>query len=186
MRVKPNASQYAIMFFQSLINEFFFYFWNRSWYSGECAWRLHCIPYLGSLDFNFHLKQKKRFSVWIFIENASFISFQERIWSRYSKINNKFDISKGLSFQKWQKHTKTVNWRSEETKLNSNVNEVIRAVLNFFTKRFGAHKKAKTRHKPKPTKKARIKTSKRMKIVCFAFLRARRKENRKKRKVPRM
>ena len=186
MRVKPNASQYAIMFFQSLINEIFFYFWNRSWYSGECAWRLHCIPYLGSLDFNFRLKQKKSFSVWIFIENASFISFQERIWSRYSKINNKFDISKGLSFQKWQKHTKTVNWRSEETKLNSNVNEVIRAVLNIFTKRFGAQKKAKTRHKPKPTKKARIKTSKRMKIVCFAFLRARRKENRKKRKVHRM
>ena len=67
--------------------------------------------------------------------------------------------------------------------LSSNVNEVIRPVLNFFTKRFGTPKKSKTRHMSKPTNKARIKASKRMKIVCFAFLCARRKENRKKRKV---
>ena len=56
---------------------------------------------------------------------------------------------------------------------NSNVNEVIRAVLNsliFFTKRFRALKKTKTCHKPKSANKARIKTSKRMKMVCFAFL----------------
>ena len=31
--------------------------------------------------FNFHLKQKQSFPVWSFTENASFISFHERIWS---------------------------------------------------------------------------------------------------------
>ena len=48
-----------------------------------------------------------------------------------------------------------------------------------------AHKKTKTCHKPKPTHKARLKTSKRVKIVYFAFffsfcfLYARRKEKKK-------
>ena len=68
--------------------------------------------------------------------------------------------------------------------LSSNLNEVIRAV---FTKAFCKHEKSKTSHKPKPTNKASIKTFKRIKIVCFAFLCflcARRKENREKRKVP--
>ena len=70
--------------------------------------------------------------------------------------------------------------------ISSNVSEVIRAVLKFFTKRFRAHIKTKTRHKPKPTNKACIKTFKRMKIVFFAFLCAQRKGNAKKRKVPSM
>ena len=67
---------------------------------------------------------------------------------------------------------------------SSSVNEVIRALLNFFTKRFRAHKKTNTRHKPKPTNKARIKTPKRIKIVCFAFLRAGRKKVEKGEKSP--
>ena len=50
--------------------------------------------------------------------------------------------------------------------LSRNVNEVIRAV---FTKAFCKHEKTKTRHKPKPTNKARIKTSKRVKIVFLRF-----------------
>ena len=40
------------------------------------------ILYLAAwILFNFHLKQKKSFSVWSFTENASFISFHEGIWS---------------------------------------------------------------------------------------------------------
>ena len=35
--VCPNSSQYAITFAQSLINVDFFYFWDRPWYSDECA-----------------------------------------------------------------------------------------------------------------------------------------------------
>ena len=48
---------------------------------------------------NFHLKQKRRFSVWSFTENASFISVHGGIWSKYSEVN-RFKTSKGLSFQK--------------------------------------------------------------------------------------
>ena len=62
--------------------------------------------------------------------------------------------------------------------------------LYFFYKKISqVQKKKKPRQKPKPTNKARIKTSKRVNIVCFAFLCflcARRNENRKKRKVPTM
>ena len=57
---------------------------------------------------------------------------------------------------------------------SSNINEVIRAVLKssffFYKKILQAQKKWKTSHKPKQTNKARIKTSKRVKVVCFAFL----------------
>ena len=44
---------------------------NYRQYFHECAWRLHCIPYLDS-------KQVQRFSVWSFTENVSFISFMEK------------------------------------------------------------------------------------------------------------
>ena len=57
------------------------------------------------MGFNFYLKQKQRFSIWSFTENANFISFHGRILSRYSEIN-KFKTSKDLTFQKLQKHTK--------------------------------------------------------------------------------
>ena len=54
------------------------FFWDRPWYSDESLWRLNFIPYLGDwVSFNFHLKQKQRFSVWSLIENASFICFRE-------------------------------------------------------------------------------------------------------------
>ena len=53
--------QYAIILFQSLINEDFLYFWDRPWYSDECASRLHYIPYLGNLDFVYLLSQAKAF-----------------------------------------------------------------------------------------------------------------------------
>ena len=36
--------------------------------------------------FSFYFKQKQRFSVWSFTENAFFISFHEETWSRYSEI----------------------------------------------------------------------------------------------------
>ena len=45
--------------------------------------------------FNF---PKQQFSVWIFTENTSFISFHGGILSRYSEIN-KFKTSKDLSIQ---------------------------------------------------------------------------------------
>ena len=48
---------------------------------------------------NFYFKQKQRYSVWDFTDNASFISFHSGIWSRYSEIK-KFKRSKGSSFQK--------------------------------------------------------------------------------------
>ena len=80
-----------------------FFFWDRLWFSDECARRLNYIPYLGSLAFNFYLKQRQRFSDWSFNENASFISFHRRIWSRYSEIN-KLKISKDLSFFKNNKN----------------------------------------------------------------------------------
>ena len=61
---------------------FFFYFWNRPWYSDESVLRLHYIPFLDSLGlFNIYLKQKQSFSVWNFTENTSFISFYEGIWT---------------------------------------------------------------------------------------------------------
>ena len=86
------SSQYAMIFSQSSITS------GILWYADDCAWRLHNIPYLASLGFNFYLKQKQRFSVWNFIENVSFICFHEGIWSRYSQIN-KFKISKDVFFQ---------------------------------------------------------------------------------------
>ena len=74
---------------------------------------------------------------------------------------------------------------------SSNVNEIIRAVLNsfFLQKDFARMKKKKKKKKKKHVTSQnqltkRIKTSKRMKIVCFVFLYARRKENRKKEKSP--
>ena len=90
-----DFSQYAMMFSQSLINADFFYFWDKPWCSDEFSWRLHCIPYLGSLGFQ---------SEWSFTENASFINFHGEIWPRYSEINS-FKISNNLFFQKWQKET---------------------------------------------------------------------------------
>ena len=36
--------------------------------------------------FDFHLKQQQQFSVWIFTENASFVSFQGGIRSIYSEL----------------------------------------------------------------------------------------------------
>ena len=36
--------------------------------------------------FDFHLKQQQQFSVWIFTENASFVSFQGGIRSMYSEL----------------------------------------------------------------------------------------------------
>ena len=76
-----------------------FYFQDRSWYSDECARRLHYISCFGSLGFSFHLKQKQSFSIWSFTENANFISFHGKLLSRYSEIN-KFETSKDLTFQK--------------------------------------------------------------------------------------
>ena len=42
--------------------------------------------------FDFYLKQKQKFSVWIFTENTSFIHYHAEMWGRYSEIN-KFKIS---------------------------------------------------------------------------------------------
>ena len=87
--------------FEFLINSDFFYLWDRHWYFlinvlEDC---IEFLTWAARALFNFYLKQKQRFSVRSFIENASFISFHRRIWSRYSEIN-KFKRSKGLSFQK--------------------------------------------------------------------------------------
>ena len=85
------------------------------------------------------------------------------------------------------------NWKNYKKERSSNANEVIRAVLNslsfFFTKRFRAQKNPQKHVTSQNQLTKRIKTFKRMKTVCFAFLYflcARRKENRKKRKVPTM
>ena len=94
-----DFSQYAIVFYQSLINAvlltpergpdvqvnvledyIIFLIWT--------AWLL--------LDF--YLKQKERHSV-TFTENVSFSPFHVGIWSSYSELN-KFKISKYLFFQK--------------------------------------------------------------------------------------
>ena len=94
-----DFSQYAIVFYQSLINAvlltpergsdvqvnvledyIIFLVWT--------AWLL--------LDF--YLKQKERHSV-TFTENVSFSPFHVGIWSSYSELN-KFKISKYLFFQK--------------------------------------------------------------------------------------
>ena len=40
---------------------FFFYFSNRTWYFDQCAWRLHCIPYLGILSFIFYFRKSNDF-----------------------------------------------------------------------------------------------------------------------------
>ena len=94
-----NSSQYSIIFSQSLINTDFFYFWDRPWYSDECAWRLHYIPYLAAWSlFDFYVKQKQRSSAWSLTKNASFISFHGEIWCKYSEIK-KSQTSKVLSFQ---------------------------------------------------------------------------------------
>ena len=53
----------------------------------------------------FILSKKKRFSVWSYTENTSFISSHERIYCRYSETNPS-KRSKDLSFRKKQKHTK--------------------------------------------------------------------------------
>ena len=45
--------------------------------------------------FNFYLKQKQKFSVWSFTENASFVSFHGKIWLINSKIN-KLKLRKNL------------------------------------------------------------------------------------------
>ena len=47
--------------------------------------------------FDFYLKQKKRFSVWIVSENTYSISFHWRIWSRYSEIS-KFKKNQTIVF----------------------------------------------------------------------------------------
>ena len=65
----------------------------------------------------------------------------------------------------------------------SNVNEVIRAVLNFFYKKISrAQKKNQTHVTSQNQLKKRIKTSKRMKIVClFRFFSEREKKKIEKR-----
>ena len=56
--------------------------------------------------FNFYLKQKQRYSIWSFTENANFNSFHGKILSRYSEIY-KFKTNKDSTFQKYtKKHTK--------------------------------------------------------------------------------
>ena len=52
--------------------------------------------------FNFYLKQKQRFSVWSFTENACLVPLHQKIWSRYSKWN-KLKISKELYLSKYNK-----------------------------------------------------------------------------------
>ena len=69
---------------------------------------------------NFYLKQKQRFSVWNFTENANFILFDGRIFSRYPEIK-KFKISKDLTFQKV---TKT-HWENASFKSNFKYQEVV-------------------------------------------------------------
>ena len=72
----------------------FFHFWDISWYSDECAKRLHYIPVMNSLHFvYFYLKQKQMSSAWSFTENAFFISFHGGIWSRYLEVST-FKISR--------------------------------------------------------------------------------------------
>ena len=61
-----------------------------------------CIKLLIWADwvlFNFYLKQKQRFLVWRFVENASLISFHGDISSIHSG-KNKFEINKDLTYQK--------------------------------------------------------------------------------------
>ena len=65
------------------------------------------LIWAGWVLFSFYLKQKQRFSVWSFTENASFISFNAGIWYVYSEMN-KFEISKDLTFQKEQKQTEEI------------------------------------------------------------------------------
>ena len=69
----------------------FFYFGDKPWYSDECAWRLHYIPYLGGLRFFCfffftYLKQKQWYVACSVSENDNFISFHGRILSEINKF----------------------------------------------------------------------------------------------------
>ena len=57
--------------------------------------RIEFLTWAAWALFHFYLKQKQRFSVWSFTENASYISFHRGIWSSYSEIN-RIKRSKGL------------------------------------------------------------------------------------------
>ena len=74
-----DSSQFAT-FYQSLVNgDFFFTSVMFSW-----EWlKATFYSLFGQPGFclNFYLKQKQKFPVWKFTENASFISFHEGIWS---------------------------------------------------------------------------------------------------------
>ena len=106
-------------------------------------------------------------------------------------VENEIELQEKVDYltKELNKLKKKVSWEGFRNFLvyrSSNVNEVIRAVLNsfFFTKRFRAHKRKQKHVTSQNQLTKRIKTSKRMKIVCFVFLYARRKENRKKEKIP--
>ena len=94
-----DFSQYAIVFYQSLINADLVTFERGPDFLMNVL--EDCIIFLiwaAWLLFDFYLKQKQRFSV-TFTENVSFFPLHVEIWFRYSELNT-FKISKHLSFQK--------------------------------------------------------------------------------------
>ena len=53
-----------------------------------------CIIFLTWAARFFYLKQKQKFSVWSFTENASFISFDMGSWSIYSDFGLNTEVQK--------------------------------------------------------------------------------------------
>ena len=157
---------------------------------GKAKFRI-VLPYLpklgGNCAFSQNFHTTKLGKITVFFTVTGVFTTLSNTWLRFfEKIANKYKL---LTFL--QKCSIIDFYRILPTSLWSISSLWSFKLFIFFTKRFRKYKKKKKnpRQKPKPTNKARIKTSKRVNIVCFAFLCflcARRNENRKKRKVPTM
>ena len=84
------GSQCTILFFQPLVNaDFFISGIDPDILMNVLKYFIIFLIWASWVLFNFHLKQKQRFSVWSFTETVSLISSHGRIWSRYSETHLK-------------------------------------------------------------------------------------------------
>ena len=73
-----DSSKYAIFSQSLMIADFFF----TSAIGPDILIKVVTfLVWAACVLFNFYIKQKQKFSVWSFTENATFISFHEGIWS---------------------------------------------------------------------------------------------------------